>query len=247
MAGFHLRSALSAKRALSSGLRIVDLKAAVLTTMELDGTCVCKHARVCICFLCLYVFMFFCSYVLLICRLTRLILCRDKFLVRANNTDHIRKTHEIVGILGRRLRHKKNAQKQTWETKAVFLARCGELKQKAFFLNNVLAMATFWVSLVASAFHQFANRSSTPWIGLGLLLWLWLESAMAVSLSPSASPCHQFTSRSSTLWIGLGLLLWLWLESAMAVSLSLAASLLSHQLTTRSSTLWIWLGLWTRA
>ena len=206
MAGFHLRSALSDKRSLSSRLRIVDLKAAVLTTMELDGTCVCKHARVCICFLCLYVFMFFCSYVLLICRLTRLILCRDKFLVRANNTDHIRKTHEIVGILGRRLRHKKNAQKQTWETKAVFLARCGELKQKAFFLNNVLAMATFWVSLVASAFHQFANRSSTPWIGLGLLLWLWLESAMAVSLSLAASLLsHQLTKRSSTLWIWLGL------------------------------------------
>jgi hypothetical protein len=207
---------------------------------------VCKHARVCICFLCLYVFMFFCSDVLLICRLTRLILCRDKFLVRANNTDQIRKTHEIVGILGRRLRHKKNVQKQTWETKAVFLARCGELKQKAFFLNNVLAMATFWVWLVASPSHQFANRSSTLWIGLGLLLWLWLESAMAVSLSPAASPFHQFSNRSSTLGIGLGLLLWLWLESAMAVSLSLAASP-SHQLTKRSSTLWIWLGLLTRA
>ena len=141
---------------------------------------VCKHARVCICFLCLYVFMFFCSYVLLICRLTRLILCRDKFLVRANNTDHIRKTHEIVGILGRRLRHKKNAQKQTWETKAVFLARCCESKRNSSSLNNVLALATFCVSLVASPPHQFAKISSALWIGRGLLLLLWLESAMAL-------------------------------------------------------------------
>ena len=63
MAGFHLRSALSDKRSLSSRLRIVDLKAAVLTTMELDGTCVQTRARVHLFLmsLCFYVLLFLCS------------------------------------------------------------------------------------------------------------------------------------------------------------------------------------------
>ena len=98
-----------------------------------------------------------------------------------NNTDQIRKTHKIVGIrIGRRLRHKKHAQKQTWDTKAVFLACCCESTRSSSFLNNVLALATFCVSLVASPPHQFAKRPSTPWIGRGLLLLLWLESAIAL-------------------------------------------------------------------
>ena len=92
-------------------------------------------------------------------------------------------------------------QKQTWETKAGFLACCGVSKQNALVLASFWAEASTWAEVSS---HQLSTRSWALW----LWLWLWLASIWVEVSS------NQLAKRPWALWIGHGLGLWLWLESS---------------------------------